>query len=305
MSLAPEGEEWLPDRDYDIIGDPIGDGEGRMSVVFRIRLRPPRLGEFALKMVHHYVGVTAAERRGHDTSTQLQANLGAEWQEPRRLPPHDCLVPILHHYHSDQPRLRDHIDDPEWRAAAANRTLFIVMPLYPRGSLRSYLAERRATFATAPFGLEWEWFGFILLRMLRAVAHLQANDLVHGDLKDDQFFLTETGSVVLGDFGTAWRVHDGDGRPLRLGSRDELLTRRAGVGHYKAPEVRGRARADGHPLLHDIYSKAEGFSIGIVMCELLGVLEDGDVFDRLSDTHLEEERRAEKGLPLSRPDDPM
>jgi serine/threonine protein kinase len=38
------------------------------------------------------------------------------------------------------------------------------------------------------------------------VAHLQANDLVHGDLKDDQFFLTETGSVVLGDFGTAWRL---------------------------------------------------------------------------------------------------
>ena len=105
------------------------------------------------------------------------------------------------------------------------------------------------------------------------------------------------------------------------------------MGHYKAPEVRGRVRADGHPLLREIYSKAEGFSVGIVMCDLLGVLEDGDVlqriritvdplfqqkhpisldywvkmtetpamiahmkvFDRLSDTHLEEERRAEQG----------
>ena len=79
----------------------------------------------------------------------------------------------------------------------------------------------------------------------------------------------------------------------------------AGVGRYKAPEVRGRARADQNPLLRDIYAKAEGFSIGIVMCDLLGVLEDGDVFDRLGDTHLEEERRAERGLPPSRPDDPM
>ena len=105
------------------------------------------------------------------------------------------------------------------------------------------------------------------------------------------------------------------------------------MGHYKAPEVRGRVRADGHPLLREIYSKAEGFSVGIVMCDLLGILEDGNVqhtyapqssrffsrkhpispygsvkmtespaiiarmkvFDRLSDTHLEEERRAEQG----------
>jgi serine/threonine protein kinase len=140
----------------------------------------------------------------------------------------------------------------------------------------------------------------------RAVQHLQGNDLVHGDIKDDQFFLTESGSVVLGDFGTAWKLVDADGVALVLGGRDDLMTRRceptmyshslcfiiapraelrrdesterrAGVGHYKAPEVRGRARADGHPLLRDVYAKAEGFSIGIVMCDLLGVLADGDV----------------------------
>ena len=42
--LAPEGQEWLPGREYEIVG-PLGDGEGRESVVFRIRkLQPPQQG---------------------------------------------------------------------------------------------------------------------------------------------------------------------------------------------------------------------------------------------------------------------
>ena len=140
--LAPEGQEWLPGREYDIVAE-LGGGEGACSTVFRIALRPPRRGEYALKMVHHFVGETAAQRRGHAQSTALARGLGAEWQEPLRLPPHECLVPVLHHYHADQPRLRDHIPDPTWAAAAADRTLFLVMPLYERGSLRSFIAERR------------------------------------------------------------------------------------------------------------------------------------------------------------------
>ena len=37
------------------------------------------------------------------------------------------------------------------------------------------------------------WFGAALLRMLRAVEHLRANGLVHGDIKDDQFFVDDSG----------------------------------------------------------------------------------------------------------------
>ena len=88
-----EGTEWLPGRDYDILGQ-LGEGEGRMSVVFRIRLRPPHPPqEYALKMVLHFVGETAAQRAGTAMSTQLGIALGAEWREPLRLPPHECLVP--------------------------------------------------------------------------------------------------------------------------------------------------------------------------------------------------------------------
>ena len=57
-----EGAEWLPGRDYDILGT-LGGGEGRMSVVFRIRLRPPHPpSEYALKMVLHFVGETPGQR---------------------------------------------------------------------------------------------------------------------------------------------------------------------------------------------------------------------------------------------------
>ena len=37
----------------------------------------------------------------------------------------------------------------------------------------------------------------------------------------------------MGDFGTAWRMVDDDGVSLRLGGRDELLDRRAGVGRER------------------------------------------------------------------------
>lgn len=125
-----------------------------------------------------------------------------------------------------------------------------------------------------------------------------------GDIKDDQLFLDQSGQVVLGDFGTAWKLVDADGLELRLRSRDELLDRRAGVGPFKAPELRGRCRADDAPLLKEVYAKAEGFSIGMVMYYSLGCHYVGDVFDRLCGTHLAEERRAEQGQAPSRPADP-
>lgn len=75
--------------------------------------------------VVHLVGEHAAERAGHDRSTNLAHGLGAEWQQPLRLPPHECLVPVLHHYHSGQPRLADHVE-PHFRRAVADRTLFLV-----------------------------------------------------------------------------------------------------------------------------------------------------------------------------------
>ena len=65
LELAPEGAEWRPGRDYEIVGE-IGGGaqEGCNSVVFRIRTAA-RGEEYALKMVVHIVGDAAPQRRGH------------------------------------------------------------------------------------------------------------------------------------------------------------------------------------------------------------------------------------------------
>ena len=291
VAAATGGQKraWLPGREYDIVSE-IGRGEGANSVVFHIRLRQPPHDEYALKMIKHFVGEEPSQRAGHAQSTMLVRGLGAEWREPMSLPPHDCLVPILHHYHAEQPRLRDYVD-PSVREAVADRTLFLVMPLYTHGSLRTALEIRRRSHPVAPFGLEWAWFGRQLLRMLRAVDHLISHNLVHGDIKDDQMFIDHHGQVVLGDFGTAWKLVDEDGLELRLRSRDELVERRAGVGPYKAPELRGRCHAHHSPLLKDVYAKAEGFSVGVLMYCVLGCHYVDDVFSRLCDTLLSEERR--------------
>ena len=49
--------------------------------------------------------------------------------KPLRLPPHDCLVPVLHHYHSGQPRLADHVA-PEFRRAEERLDAWPSAPWY-------------------------------------------------------------------------------------------------------------------------------------------------------------------------------
>jgi serine/threonine protein kinase len=207
---------------------------------------------------------------------------------------HACSrTQVLHYYHSDNPPLREHVP-LIMRDVAAATTLFVVMPLYP-SSLRSFVRERRAADPVAPFaGLDWEWWANVLVRMLRAVDHLGRHHIVHGDIKDDQFFMVgdgTTGEVVLGDFGEAWStIEDGDRK--RLGSRASILELRGGVGIYLAPELRGRTKMpQGVLYLDDLYAKAESWSVGCTIYELLGVARDGadgqlNVFERLCNTKL-------------------
>lgn len=116
--LAVEGEEWRPGRDYKILSKiggsaagVIGGGEGCESIVFKIRrLRQPVVAAdepapgtasdelYALKQVIHF-----DQMREHEADEELWARHGAEWRVMMQLPPHECLLPVLHHYHSDVP----------------------------------------------------------------------------------------------------------------------------------------------------------------------------------------------------------
>lgn len=316
--LAAEGEEWLPGRDYEIVGEPINARgraredsefvllEGCNCIVWKIRHEAK---EFAMKVaILTDPALVGDSQREHADS---------EWKENLKLPPSDYVVPVLHHFYSDQPRLQDYVGtyiEEHLRDMLASRTLFMVMPFYPNGSLRRFIEAHREPELAPPFKLSWKWFGNVLLQQCCAVQILLDHGIIHGDIKADQFFvdsIDDTGDVTvrLGDFGESWCLHDDDGVELALTSREELTTRPAGVGRYKAPELRGRTQVPTHvelqrPLLRDIYAKAETFSVGVTLYCELGLESPGDVFHRLNDTLLAEQLRCERGEPPSKPDEP-
>lgn len=219
-----EGVELLPGRDYRIVerinrpAEGADRGEGAESVVFKIE----RGGkQFALKMINHSIGTVedivmslASERHGRgepwrqlrgdravaeerrarrNTDAALLEELGGEWQRISRLMleyPHQNLAPVLHWYHSGEPSLRGRdshgvfVPDEARREAAADRTLFMVMTLYPHGSLSSFMKRHgmgNAARAGADFyGLGWTRFNTFMRHMLQAVSHLIDNHMVHG-----------------------------------------------------------------------------------------------------------------------------
>jgi len=345
IRLSEPGSEWRPGRDYEIlerINRPRGEGErgeGAESVVFRIGKDGK---QYALKMINHSIGTIdditmslASERRDRgegwrmlasdraeaqrrkeyrNTDEALLVELGGEWQEISKLMmerPHQNLAPVLHWYHSDAPSLQDsdehgHYElDPFRREAAAERTLFMVMTLYPNGSLSSFMKGHgmgdAGRLGADFYGLGWNRFETFCRHMLQAVSHLIDNSMVHGDVKLDQFFMDERQGqdlLVLGDFGCAWDTRTRNGG--RLASRSDMVDIRAGVGNYKAPEVRGRRYADrarhvdteASPLLSTLYAKAESFSIGVLLYEMLAAHTAGDLFDNLSNTHYDKEMAA-------------
>eukprot|EP01046_Picozoa_sp_COSAG06_P008853 COSAG06_NODE_453_length_15545_cov_11.398032_11_plen_1295_part_00 len=287
--LAQEGEEWLPGREYELlekIGGAGAAGEGTESIVFKIRLlRAPR-ETYALKQLVLY------DMRGEfRDDAKLNAKLGREWRVALSLPPHECIVPVLHHYNSSEPSLRDPRwglpDTNEWeremRDAAATRTLFVVMPLY-RTSLRAWVSAQRTAGLAPPYNMSWQWWGKLLTRILRAVEHLIRNGAVHGDIKDDQCFLCDgfeqSAEVVLGDLGEAWRTVNADGSDRVLQESD--FKRRAGVGVHQAPELRPERRGE-HPPgspLSKVFGLAESFTVGVMMYGLLDCWSQDDVFHR-------------------------
>jgi serine/threonine protein kinase len=95
-------------------------------------------------------------------------------------------------------------------------------------------------------------------QMCRAVQRIHEKEVVHRDLKPDNFLVMESGDIKLSDFGTA-RFLDGFDAPLL-----NIYDRVPGDMRYTAPEIFAG--------LHDVdprYAfKADFFSLGAILFEL-------------------------------------
>eukprot|EP00755_Sulcionema_specki_P021887 Sspe_Gene.75175::Locus_46980_Transcript_1_1_Confidence_1.000_Length_1211::g.75175::m.75175/K17533/MAP3K19, YSK4; mitogen-activated protein kinase kinase kinase 19 len=94
-------------------------------------------------------------------------------------------------------------------------------------------------------------------QILRGVAYLHTNNIIHRDLKGDNILLQNQGQVKLTDFGTSKCLGT-------EGQRASAAKTMAGTPLWMAPEVINSGKAkNGYTFVADIWS------VGIVICELL------------------------------------
>ncbi|KAJ5187771.1 kinase-like domain-containing protein [Penicillium cf. viridicatum] len=77
------------------------------------------------------------------------------------------------------------------------RNLCLVMPYYAGGTLHSLLSQDRKPSEN----LSTEELNCLTIQILRAVAFLHENDIVHGDLRPEHILLTAQGALKVGGFG--------------------------------------------------------------------------------------------------------
>jgi serine/threonine protein kinase len=162
--------------------------------------------------------------------------LGRAAQEVRlhlSLAPHPCVVTV-HGYFEDQARA------------------YLVLELCEGGNLWQELRRQRPV---APEQV-CHWFR----QIVRGVAYLHANDVVHRDLKLSNVLLTREGQCKVGDFGLAARIEDREHHTV------------CGTPNYMAPEVRGHDRRGGAQRPYDPV-QADLWSLG---CLLYALLHDGE-----------------------------
>jgi hypothetical protein len=195
---------------FEIVGEL---GRGTFATVYRARDRALSL-ELALKVLHPRSG------GGADRGDRGDSGFFAETRRIANLR-HRGIVALYD------------IDDQA-------RTL--AMELIPGGTLRDHLRSRGGR--SDHVGLPPDELGLLAQRLLAALQHLHAHEIVHGDLSPRNLLLRGPGDPVLVDFGGA---HLGD-----------ATDQPAGTPLYLAPE-----QFDGAP----VSAAADLFAAGVVLWE--------------------------------------
>ncbi|RJE17343.1 serine threonine protein kinase, partial [Aspergillus sclerotialis] len=137
---------------------------------------------------------------------------------------HDHLVNLVHHFETDA-------------------HTYLVLEYCSQGDLYEAIRLNRGPVQT-------EHVRRFMLQLISAVQHMHANGLFHRDIKPENIFLTQDGSVKLGDFGLATKS---------LWSYESCV----GSDRYMAPEQYDPAGAGYSP------AKADIWSIGICLLNVL------------------------------------
>eukprot|EP01045_Picozoa_sp_COSAG04_P028031 COSAG04_NODE_4247_length_2208_cov_1.237553_1_plen_460_part_00 len=125
-----------------------------------------------------------------------------------------------------------------------NGTLYIVMEFAEDGDLHARLKRQRGR--PLPEGTILDWFAQICL----AMKHVHDQRVLHRDIKTQNIFLTDGGSIVkLGDFGIS---------RVLSGTMDKARTH-VGTPYYMSPEICKGAPYD---------QKSDVWSLGCVLYEL-------------------------------------
>ncbi|XP_059447241.1 uncharacterized protein LOC132178738 isoform X2 [Corylus avellana] len=130
---------------------------------------------------------------------------------------------------------------------ATGSSLWVVMPYLAGGSCR-YIMQ-----SAYPDGFEQPVIAALLYEVVKALAHLHAQGLIHRDIKAGNILVDSKGAVKLADYGLVASMFD-------TGSRQRARKTFAGTPCWMAPEVMQQ--------LHGYDFKADIWSFGITSLEL-------------------------------------
>lgn len=131
----------------------------------------------------------------------------------------------------------------------ATQLCYLVMEYMPHGSLRDEIAA-------APQGLPFARIVRVLADVAAALAVIDANGMVHRDVKPDNILVASDGTAKLGDLGMTKNT-DGDEPDVNVTRAEDVV----GTPAYMAPEQMLDSRT--------VDARADIYSLGAVLFEML------------------------------------
>ncbi|XP_063693605.1 uncharacterized protein LOC134825355 [Bolinopsis microptera] len=314
--------EWLYGEDYVLVSNTplnvqnVHEREGSCSLVFKILHQ--HYGPLVLKMM-----VNLLNQSEHDTGQSgtifLKKQFSAEHSVPVSLPYHPNVVQMLHSYNASTTPFKRYLpllvpSGLDVDVDMASRTSFLAMREYPF-SLKNFVnkfVEQKVKLAFMDKDRIAEELHLVLLLLIQCLFmlhHMKKHNVVHRDIKLDNFMMRHSGQVILIDFGWAVNLNNSDGSPAIATDKNEII---AGNPVAWSPEISFHHNSFNEPVLFSsVYDKSDLYTLGktfLSVFEVLGFVEkDSSGFaqcpvDLASVPHLVESISLLQDMTLSSPD---